>query len=100
MEKKQNVPALRFQGFSGEWEKKTLGDFGNVAMNRRIFKEQTSETGEIPFIKLELLEKNRMLIFPVSCLKNIKQNIPIQMWEIFYFLRQAVLENGGIYRKG
>ncbi len=52
MEKKQNVPALRFQGFSGEWEKKTLGDFGNVAMNRRIFKEQTSETGEIPFYKI------------------------------------------------
>lgn len=52
MEKKQNVPALRFQGFSGEWKRKTLGDFGNVAMNRRIFKEQTSETGEIPFYKI------------------------------------------------
>lgn len=52
MEKKQNVPALRFPGFSGEWKRKTLGDFGNVAMNRRIFKEQTSETGEIPFYKI------------------------------------------------
>lgn len=52
MEKKQNVPALRFQGFSGEWERKILGDFGSVAMNRRIFKEQTSETGEIPFYKI------------------------------------------------
>lgn len=52
MEKKQNVPALRFQGFSGEWKRKTLGNFGNVAMNRRIFKEQTSETGEIPFYKI------------------------------------------------
>lgn len=52
MEKKQNVPALRFPGFSGEWKRKTLGNFGNVAMNRRIFKEQTSETGEIPFYKI------------------------------------------------
>lgn len=52
MEKKQNVPALRFRGFSGKWKRKTLGDFGNVAMNRRIFKEQTSETGEIPFYKI------------------------------------------------
>lgn len=52
MEKKQNVPALRFPGFSGEWKRKILGDFGNVAMNRRIFKEQTSETGEIPFYKI------------------------------------------------
>lgn len=52
MEKKQNVPALRFQEFSDEWEKKILGDFGSVAMNRRIFKGQTSETGEIPFYKI------------------------------------------------
>lgn len=29
MEKKQNVPALRFQGFSGEWEKKTLEEMGS-----------------------------------------------------------------------
>lgn len=52
MEKKQNVPALRFPGFSGEWKRKTLGEFGNVAMNRRIFKGETSETGEIPFYKI------------------------------------------------
>lgn len=30
MEKKQNVPALRFQGFSGEWEKKRLKDIGTI----------------------------------------------------------------------
>lgn len=29
MEKKQNVPALRFQGFSGEWEKKRLKEMGS-----------------------------------------------------------------------
>lgn len=29
MEKKQNVPALRFQGFSGEWERKTLEEMGS-----------------------------------------------------------------------
>ena len=28
MEKKQNVPALRFQGFSGEWKKKRLEEMG------------------------------------------------------------------------
>ncbi|MFB0972100.1 MAG: restriction endonuclease subunit S, partial [Neofamilia sp.] len=29
-----------------------LGDIGSVAMNRRIFKEQTSDKGEIPFFKI------------------------------------------------
>lgn len=29
MEKKQNVPELRFQGFSGEWERKTLEEMGS-----------------------------------------------------------------------
>lgn len=30
MEKKQNVPALRFQGFSGEWERETLFDILDI----------------------------------------------------------------------
>ena len=29
-----------------------MGDLGNVMMNRRIFKDETSETGEIPFYKI------------------------------------------------
>ncbi|WP_193433922.1 restriction endonuclease subunit S, partial [Streptococcus suis] len=29
-----------------------LGEVGTVAMCRRIFKEQTSEHGEIPFYKI------------------------------------------------
>ncbi|MDU2970409.1 MAG: restriction endonuclease subunit S [Enterococcus faecalis] len=29
-----------------------LGDLGSVAMNKRIFKEQTSESGDIPFYKI------------------------------------------------
>lgn len=34
------------------WEQRKLGDFGTVAMNRRIFKEQTNEVGEVPFYKI------------------------------------------------
>lgn len=34
MEKKQNVPALRFQGFSGEWERKSLGDIVEIVMGQ------------------------------------------------------------------
>ena len=47
-----DVPEIRFVGFDGAWGNFTLGDLGSVAMNRRIFKYQTSEQGEIPFYKI------------------------------------------------
>jgi type I restriction enzyme S subunit len=50
--KKQMVPELRFRGFTDDWEQRTLGDLGSVEMNRRIFKEQTSEEGDVPFYKI------------------------------------------------
>jgi type I restriction enzyme S subunit len=46
------VPEIRFKGFSGEWEEKKLGDIGFVAMNKRIFKNQTSNRGDVPFFKI------------------------------------------------
>lgn len=45
-------PQLRFAGFSDAWEQRKLGDFGKVAMNKRIFKAQTFDEGEIPFYKI------------------------------------------------
>lgn len=48
----RKVPAIRFKGFEDEWEEKRLGEFGVVAMNKRIFKHQTKEKGEIPFYKI------------------------------------------------
>ena len=45
-------PQLRFKGFTDPWEKRKLCDFGSVAMNKRIFKEQTSDTGDVPFYKI------------------------------------------------
>lgn len=47
-----NLPQIRFEGFDGEWEEKKLGDLGKVAMNKRIFKEETASDGEIPFYKI------------------------------------------------
>lgn len=46
------VPELRFAGFADAWEERKLGDLGSVAMNKRIFKEQTSDVGDIPFYKI------------------------------------------------
>jgi type I restriction enzyme S subunit len=46
------VPQIRFKGCEGAWEEKTLGALGRVEMNKRVFKHQTSGTGEIPFYKI------------------------------------------------
>ena len=45
-------PRIRFKGFTDDWEQRKLGDFGYVAMCKRIFKDQTAESGDIPFYKI------------------------------------------------
>ena len=44
-------PKLRFPGFTDDWEQHKLGELGTVQTCKRIFKEQTSEQGDIPFFK-------------------------------------------------
>ena len=48
----QTVPEIRLDGFEGDWKEMTLGSLGSVAMNKRIFKDETSENGDIPFYKI------------------------------------------------
>ena len=48
----EKKPEIRFEGFTDDWEQRKLGEIGSVSMCRRIFKEQTSETGDIPFYKI------------------------------------------------
>ncbi len=45
------VPEIRFKGFTDDWEQRKLGELGTVQTCKRIFKEQTSEQGDIPFFK-------------------------------------------------
>lgn len=52
MTNEKKIPELRFPGFTEEWEQRKLGELGSVAMNKRIFKEETSEKGDIPFYKI------------------------------------------------
>ena len=47
-----DVPEIRFKGFIETWEQRKLGEVGSVLMCRRIFKEQTSDSGSIPFYKI------------------------------------------------
>ena len=48
----EKTPEIRFAGFTDDWEQRKLGDVGSVAMCRRIFKEQTTNKGDIPFYKI------------------------------------------------
>lgn len=52
MSAENKVPAIRFKGLDGEWEARELGELGSVAMNRRIFKDQTCNEGDVPFFKI------------------------------------------------
>lgn len=45
------TPEIRFEEFTDDWELRKLGELGTVQTCKRIFKEQTSENGEIPFYK-------------------------------------------------
>lgn len=50
---KCQIGGCRFQSpLAITWEQRKLGEIGSVSMCRRIFKEQTSENGEIPFYKI------------------------------------------------
>lgn len=44
-------PKIRFKGYQEDWEQRKLGELGTVQTCKRIFKEQTSEQGDIPFFK-------------------------------------------------
>jgi len=50
--KDADAPEIRFKGFSDKWEERNLGDIGSVVMNKRVFKEQTSYEGDVPFYKI------------------------------------------------
>lgn len=47
----EKIPEIRFPGFTENWEQRKLGEIGTIQTCKRIFKEQTSEVGDIPFYK-------------------------------------------------
>ena len=46
------TPSIRFKGFTDPWEQRKFGDVGSVSMCKRIFKNETSDGGDIPFYKI------------------------------------------------
>jgi type I restriction enzyme S subunit len=49
---KQNVPKLRFPEFEGDWQKRKLGELGPVSMCKRVMKDETKPSGDVPFYKI------------------------------------------------
>ena len=47
-----NIPEIRFKEFTDVWEQRKFGDYGTVSMCKRIFKNETSDSGDIPFYKI------------------------------------------------
>ena len=52
MKEIQKTPKMRFLGFTDDWEQRKFGDVGSVSMCKRIFKNETSDGGDIPFYKI------------------------------------------------
>ena len=45
MAKKEQVPAIRFQGFADPWEQRKLGDLMNVTSVKRIHQSDWTDSG-------------------------------------------------------
>ncbi len=71
---------LRFKDENGKpyakWEEKRLGDVGKIRMCKRIFSNQTSETGDIPFYKIGTFGKLADAYIPRSLFIEFKNKYP------------------------
>lgn len=56
-----------------DWVEKRLGDIGKVSMCKRIFKEQTTPTGEIPFYKIGTFGKQADAFIPAEIYQQFRQ---------------------------
>lgn len=77
-DKQKNVPYRRFKEFENAdaWERRKLGELGSVAMNKRIFKNQTSKFGEVPFYKIGTFGKKADSYITQKLFKEYKQKYP------------------------
>lgn len=72
----RKVPELRFEGFEANWVEKTLGQLGSVAMNKRIFKHQTTDSGDVPFYKIGTFGRQPKLFISQKLFDEYKERFP------------------------
>ena len=72
----ERAPKFRFEDFSGDWEDLKIKDIGTVVMCKRIFKDQTSSAGEIPFYKIGTFGAVADSYIPRELFKEYKLKYP------------------------
>ena len=70
------VPRIRFKGFEEDWEQRKLWEIGSVAMCRRVFKYQTTESGDIPFFKIGSFGATPDAFIPKDLFEKLKMKYP------------------------
>jgi type I restriction enzyme S subunit len=68
----ESVPKRRFSKFKVKWKKKKIGDIGKVSMCKRVLKNETSSTGDIPFYKIGTFGKKPDAYISKELYKNYK----------------------------
>ncbi|MBS5882178.1 MAG: restriction endonuclease subunit S [Lachnoanaerobaculum sp.] len=72
----EKTPKIRFSGFTEDWEQRKLGEIGSVAMCRRVFKYQTTESGDIPFFKIGSFGATPDAFIPKDLFEKLKMKYP------------------------
>ena len=70
------IPGVRFKGFTDAWEQRKLGSLATVEMNKRIFKEQTTIKGDIPFYKIGTFGSDADSFISRELFKEYKNKYP------------------------
>ena len=71
-----NKPKLRFNGYTNDWEQRELREVASVAMNRRIFKHQTTKKGDVPFYKIGTFGEKADAFISRELFENFKEKYP------------------------
>ena len=58
------------------WEQRKLGEFGSVAMCKRVYKEQTSEQGDVPFFKIGTFGSDPDAFISNELFEDFKRSYP------------------------
>ncbi|AYW44488.1 restriction endonuclease subunit S [Tetragenococcus koreensis] len=72
----EKFPEVRFPGFTDDWKQCKLGELGTVAMNKRIFKNQTSSEGDVPFYKIGTFGGEPDSFIPRQLFEEYKEKFP------------------------
>ena len=76
MNEHNSLPNMRFKGFTDKWEQEKLGNIATVEMNKRIYKNQTNEKGEIPFYKIGTFGKKADSFISNKLFNEYKKKYP------------------------